>query len=237
MAERDTTLHAGESRFPATAWSLLSRLRDPRDPRVQEYLNRMIETYWRPVYKFVRIAWKRSNEDAKDLTQAFFTHLLEGDLLAKADPERGNFRKLLLAALRNFLANDARSGKAEKRGGGRSIVSLDAEAVDESWVSDPADPQAAFETQWAKEILERSIELLSEHCRPEVFTAFRRFHLEEAPVRQIATELGVPETQVAHHLQDARAALRRFVTDEIRRYVQDETEIARELEALFRGWR
>lgn len=237
MAERDTTLHAGESRFPATAWSLLSRLRDPRDPRVQDYLNRMIEAYWRPVYKFVRIAWKRSNEDAKDLTQAFFAHLLEGDLLAKADPERGNFRKLLLAALRNFLSNDARSGKADKRGGGRTFISLDAESADDAWASDPADPQAAFETQWAREILERSIELLSKECRPEVFTSFKRFHLEEVPVRQIAAELGEPETQVAHHLQDARAALRRFVTDEIRRYVQDETEIARELEALFRGWR
>ncbi|HLF94746.1 MAG TPA: sigma-70 family RNA polymerase sigma factor, partial [Planctomycetota bacterium] len=120
MAEQDTRLRAGESRFPATAWSLLSRLRDPRDPRVQEYLNRMIETYWRPVYKYVRIAWKRSNEDAKDLTQAFFVHLLEGDLLAKADPERGNFRKLLMAALRNFLSNEARADKAEKRGGGRT---------------------------------------------------------------------------------------------------------------------
>jgi len=236
MAEQDTRLRAGESRFPATAWSLLSRLRDPRDPRVQEYLNRMIEAYWRPVYKYVRIAWKRSNEDAKDLTQAFFVHLLEGDLLAKADPERGNFRKLLMAALRNFLSNEARAEKAEKRGGGRTVVSLDGDAGD-SWASDPADPAEAFEAQWAREILERSIGLLGERCRPEVYAAFRRFHLEEASVKQIAAETGATEARVAHHLQDARGILRRLVTDEIRRYVQDETEIARELETLFRGWR
>lgn len=236
MAEQDTRIRAGESRFPATAWSLLSRLRDPRDPRVQEYLNRMIETYWRPVYKYVRIAWKRSNEDAKDLTQAFFVHLLEGDLLAKADPERGNFRKLLMTALRNFLSNEARADKAEKRGGGRTVVSLDGDAGD-SWASDPADPQAAFEAQWAREILERSIAILGERCRPEVYAAFRRFHLEEASVKQIAAESRATEAQVAHHLQDARGILRRLVTDEIRRYVQDETEIARELETLFRGWR
>jgi len=236
MAEQDTRLRAGESRFPATAWSLLSRLRDPRDPRVQEYLNRMIETYWRPVYKYVRIAWKRSNEDAKDLTQAFFVHLLEGDLLAKADPERGNFRKLLMAALRNFLSNEARADKAEKRGGGRTVVSLDGDAGD-SWASDPADPAEAFEAQWAREILERSIGLLGERCRPEVYAAFRRFHLEEASVKQIAAETRATEAQVAHHLQDARGILRRLVTDEIRRYVQDESEIVRELETLFRGWR
>src|SRR4029077_8519893 len=148
MAEKDTAIQAGGSRFPATAWSLLSRLRDPKDPRVQAYLNRMIETYWRPIYKYVRLAWKRSNEDAKDLTQAFFIHLLEGDLLARADPERGNFRKLLLASLRNFLANEARAGHAQKRGGGRVIVSLDAE-TEEGGLPDPADPQEAFEGQWA----------------------------------------------------------------------------------------
>jgi RNA polymerase sigma-70 factor (ECF subfamily) len=236
MAEKDTAIQAGESRFPATAWSLLSQLRDPRDPRVQEYLNRMIEMYWRPIYKYVRIAWKRSNEDAKDLTQAFFIHLLEGDLLARADPERGNFRKLLLAALRNFLANEARSGHAQKRGGGRVIVSLDARTDDEG-SSDPADPKEAFESQWAKELLERAIDKLSRTVRPQVFTAFRRFHLEDAAVRDIARELKATEAQVGHYIQDARTVLRRLVMDEIREYVHDETEIARELDELFKGWR
>jgi RNA polymerase sigma factor (sigma-70 family) len=236
MAEKDTAIRAGESRFPPTAWSILSRLRDPRDPRVQEYLNRMIEMYWRPIYKYVRIAWKRSNEDAKDLTQAFFIHLLEGDLLARADPERGNFRKLLLASLRNFLANEARADHAQKRGGGRVIRSLDA-GTEDAGAADPQDPQEAFESQWARELLERSIEKLSRTVRPQVFTAFRRFHLEDAAVRQIAGELKATEAQVGHFIQDARTVLRRLVMDEIREYVHDETEIARELDELFKGWR
>jgi RNA polymerase sigma factor (sigma-70 family) len=236
MAEKDTAIHAGESRFPATAWSLLSRLRDPKDPRVQEYLNRMMQMYWRPIYKYVRIAWKRSNEDAKDLTQAFFIHLLEGDLLAKADPERGNFRKLLMTALRNFLANELRAGHAQKRGGGRVIVSLDA-GVDEGGASDPNDPQEAFESQWARELLGRAIDKLSKTVRPPVFAAFRRFHLEDAGVRQISAELKATEAQVGHFIQDARTVLRRLVMDEIREYVTDETEIARELDELFKGWR
>jgi RNA polymerase sigma-70 factor (ECF subfamily) len=236
MAENDTAIRAGESRFPPTAWSILSRLRDPHDPRVQEYLNRMIEMYWRPIYKYVRIAWKRSNEDAKDLTQAFFIHLLEGDLLARADPERGNFRKLLLASLRNFLANEARAGHAQKRGGGRVIRSLDA-GTEDGGAADPEDPQEAFESQWARELLERSIEKLSKTVRPQVFTAFRRFHLEDAAVRQIAGELKATEAQVGHFIQDARTVLRRLVMDEIREYVHDEAEIARELDELFKGWR
>jgi len=236
MAEHDTAIQAGGSQFPPTAWSLLSRLRDPSDPRVQEYLNRMIQVYWRPVYKFVRIAWKRSNEDAKDLTQAFFIHLLEGDLLARADPERGNFRKLLLASLRNFLSNESRAGHAQKRGGGRVIVSLDA-GPDDGAAADPKDPQEAFEAQWGRELLERAIEKLSKTVRPVVFAAFRRFHLEDASVKEIAAELKATEAQVGHHLQDARTVLRRLVTDEIREYVHDETEIGRELDQLFKGWR
>ena len=236
MAEHDTAIQAGGSHFPPTAWSLLSRLRDPSDPRVQEYLNRMIQMYWRPVYKFVRISWKRSNEDAKDLTQAFFIHLLEGELLARADPERGNFRKLLLAALRNFLSNEARAGHAQKRGGGRVIVSLDV-GVEEGGAPDPQDPQEAFESQWGRELLERAIDKLSKTVRPPVFQAFRRFHLDDAPVRDIAVELKSTEAQVGHHLQDARTVLRRLVMDEIREYVHDETEIARELDQLFKGWR
>ena len=166
---------------------------------------------------------------------AFFIHLLEGDLLAKADPDRGNFRKLLLTSLRNFLSNEARASQALKRGGGRNVVSLDANEGD--WAADPADPQEAFEAQWSKDLLEKAIDRLSSSVRPEVFTAFRRFHLEEVAVRSIASELRATEAQVGHFLQDARTALRRLVTEEIREYVHEEGEIARELDHLFKGWR
>ena len=235
MAEKDTAIQEGGSRFPATAWSLLSRLRDPRDPRVQEYLNRMIEMYWRPIYKYVRIAWKRTNEDAKDLTQAFFIHLIEGDLLAKADPDRGNFRKLLMTSLRNFLSNESRAGHAQKRGGGRVIVSLD--LAEETGAHDSNDPKEAFESQWAKDVLGRSIDKLSHTVRPQVFSAFRLFHLEDTAVRDIAAQLKATEAQVGHFIQDARMVLRRLVMDEIRDYVHDDAEIARELDELFKGWK
>lgn len=235
--EPDTSTGSGQTRFPPTAWSLVEQLRDPRDPRMREYLDRMIRAYWRPLYKYMIFKWKRSSEDAKDLVQAFFVHVLEGGLLAQADRERGNFRSLLLASLNNFLSNQIRAAEAVKRGGGRKLLSLDAEEVDPSWTADGADPEAEFEAQWAREVLERSLQKLQESARPEVFLAFRRFHLEGLPVRQIALELGRPESQVAHHLRDARAALRRIVTDAVREYVQDESEIPRELDLLFRGWR
>lgn len=232
----DTSCVPGPDRFPPTAWSLVERVRDPKDPRVRDYLERMIRMYWRPLYNYVRIRWKRSVEDSKDLIQAFFVHVLEGGLLAGADRQRGNFRSLLLTSLNNFLANEVRAAETLKRGGGRKLLSLDVEEVDPAWTADGADPEAEFEAQWAREILEQSLQKLQETVRPEVFLAFRRFHLEGVPVRQIARELDRPESQVAHHLRDARAALRRIVIDAIREYVRDESEIPQELDLLFKGW-
>lgn len=236
MGHPDTKIGAGHSEFPPTAWTLLGQLRDPQDPGYRSYLERMIDQYWRPIYKFIRITWKRSNEDAKDLTQSFFIHLLEGNLFEKADPERGNFRKLLLASLRNYLINVERGSQAIKRGGGRPRISLDGE-IDVSPASKEGDPQEEFEAQWAREILERSIAQLSRKIRVQAFAAFKRFHLEGAPAKTIAAELAVTETQVAHFLQDARSVLRTLVMDEIRTYVHDEQELQRELETLFQGWR
>jgi RNA polymerase sigma-70 factor (ECF subfamily) len=234
--DQDTAGPGGPAQFPATAWSLVERLRDPKDPEVRAYLDRMIRLYWRPVYRFVRVSWKRSNEDAKDLTQAFFIHLLEGKVFASADPDRGNFRKLLLASLRNFLANEARASSAAKRGGGRRIVSLDDQG-DAAGSEDVGDPRAIFEGQWARALLERCLEGLKAGVRPEIYAAFEKFHLHDLPVARVAEELGVSVSQVGHFLHDARVALRRLVTDEIRQYVKDESEIDRELELLFQGWR
>lgn len=231
MAGADTTLSEGQSRFPQTAWTLVERLRDPRNPEVRECLERLADSYWRPVYKYIRIAWKRSNEDSKDLTQAFFVRLMEGDLLARADREKGNFRKFLLVSLKNFLANDARDAKAVKRGGRLKIVSLDDDALD------PEDPQAGFEAQWGKELLNHAIERMEGRVRSEAYQAFRQFHLEGIPVKQIASDLGANQNKVGHWLQAARTELRSLVTEEIRQYVKDESEIPRELDVLFGGWK
>src|SRR5262249_30984392 len=80
--------------------------------------------YWYPVYAFLRRS-ARPGEDAQDLTQAFFTHLLEKNVLAAVDPSRGKFRTFLLTCCTNFLANQRDAARALKRGGGRPLLSLD----------------------------------------------------------------------------------------------------------------
>jgi len=236
MGSPDTQIGAGQSQFPPTAWTLLAQLRDPQNPAFRVHLESLTSLYWRPIYKYIRIAWKRSNEDAKDLTQTFFVQLMEGTLFERANPERGNFRKLLLAALRNFLINVERGARAAKRGGGRPLIPLTNE-VDIARAPESSDPNAEFDSEWAREILERSIGHLRQKVRPQVFQAFDLFHLKGMPVKDIARTLGATETQVAHHLQDARNSLRILVMEEIRQYVVDEQELIVELESLFQGWR
>jgi hypothetical protein len=70
----------GGDRFPSTHWSAAARSSDPRERR--RAFEAIVQAYWKPVYKYVRIHWRRSNEDAKDLTQSFFTRLIEKDDLA-----------------------------------------------------------------------------------------------------------------------------------------------------------
>ena len=87
-------------------------------------LSELCRIYWRPVYGFLRReGYER--EDAQDLTQGFFTHLIERRGYARADREKGRFRSFLLKVLKNFVADARDSENALKRGGGMILEKLD----------------------------------------------------------------------------------------------------------------
>src|SRR5688572_32879182 len=120
-------------------------------------LEELCRTYWYPLYAYVRRSGK-SPEEAEDLTQEFFARLLEKDLFAQADRERGRFRTFLLTALQRFLANEWHRSQAQKRGGGVSIVSIDASHAEERYHAEPADastPERLYERRWALTLLDR----------------------------------------------------------------------------------
>src|SRR6185295_8805317 len=96
----------------------------------REALATLCETYWYPLYGFLR-GRGHSAEDAQDLTQAFFARVLEKDTIGHADPARGRFRSFLLTALKNFAANEHDREFARKRGGGSQIVSLESERAED----------------------------------------------------------------------------------------------------------
>ena len=102
-------------------------------------------------------------EDAQDLTQEFFARLLERNSLRLADRKRGRFRTFLLTSLKHFLINEWNKANREKRGGGRQIISLDAEETETRFRAEPADnrsPDKAFERRWAMVLLDRVLDQL-----------------------------------------------------------------------------
>ena len=122
-AENKTTPGA----FITTRWNLILSGADSRngDREIREALAELCRIYWRPIFFFIARRGY-SPQDAEDLTQDFFVHILKGDWLQKADPARGRFRSLLLKSLQNFLNDALDRSNSRKRGGGISFISWDA---------------------------------------------------------------------------------------------------------------
>src|SRR4029077_20163367 len=102
-----------------------------RNPAAADYarsLDTLCARYWKPVYSYIRIAWAKSNEDAKDLTQAFFAWLLQEDALRRYEAGRGGFRAYLKVLLRRFVGHAERDLQRLKRGGGARVFSLEGDA-------------------------------------------------------------------------------------------------------------
>ncbi len=132
-----------------TRWSIVLNAR-AGDERAERALAEICEAYWFPLYVFVRRSG-RSAEDAEDLTQSFFAKLIEKGYLQKADQERGRLRSFLLASLKNFMADEWDKSQAQKRGGGKQLVSIDQAAAEERYALEPKDeasPDRLFEKRW-----------------------------------------------------------------------------------------
>lgn len=152
--------------FATTHWSVVLAARNPDSPEGADALGRLCAAYWYPLYAYVR---RRGHEpeDARDLTQEFFARLLEKNFLRLVDPGRGRFRAFLVMAMDRFLAKEWRRQNREKRGGGRALQSLDADAGERRYRCEPAQnssPEHLFDRRWALTLLERSLAHLGREC-------------------------------------------------------------------------
>ena len=112
-----------QARFDQTHWSIVLPAANQHEPGAQEALEHLCKTYWPPLYAFLR-RQGQSPENAKDLTQGFFAHLLRGDRLRRVRPEKGKFRSFLLTCLNNYVQNERHKQNAEKRGGGLIAIPI-----------------------------------------------------------------------------------------------------------------
>lgn len=228
--------------FATTRWSLvLAAGKQPADDS-RAALEALCKAYWYPVYAYVRRRTAQA-DDAQELTQAFFAFVLERNTLAAADPDRGRFRAFLLTACHNFLANAWAKESAQKRGGGRAVLSLDFEQGEDRYRLEPADrftPERWFERQWALTLLDRVLGLLRDEfardgkqAQFDVLKVFLDGQKDPLSSAELAARLNVSEGAARVIVHRLRRRYREILREEIAQTVADESEIDDEIRGLF----
>jgi RNA polymerase sigma-70 factor (ECF subfamily) len=212
-----------------------------RGPESAAALEQLCQTYWFPIYAYVR-RHVADPESAKDFTQDFFARLLEQNLVGLADPQRGKFRAYVLTLLKHFLANQWERDRALKRGGGRAPISLDALPAEERYALEPATtftPDQAFDRKWAQatvtnvqDQLRRDYEAAGMGPRYQRLKVFLLHGHAPASYATTAAELGLTEAAVKSAIFTLRRRFAELFRHEIAQTVDSPGEVEAEIRHL-----
>lgn len=229
------------SAFSTTHWSVVLAAGHGSVTSATEALEKLCRTYWFPLYAFAR-RQGNSPEDAQDLTQDFFSRLLEKNYLAKADPERGRFRTFLLGSLKNFLINEWKREGRLKRGGGLEFVSIDTNAAEEWFAAEAShesNPDAEYETRWAVTLVEQALTVLRQEFnaadKTMLFDELRGFIWGDksgASYAEIGTRLDLSEGAVKMAVHRLRERFRELLRMEVAQTVARPEDVDDELRHL-----
>lgn len=219
---------------------MVLQAREGGSPQASECLSKLCETYWPPVYAYLRRCGHAS-ADAKDLAQGFFAHLLEKDGLRNLSHGRGKFRSFLLTCLQNFTQNVRERASAQKRGGGLSAVSLEelSEGDSQFEPSKGLTPEEAFEAQWAEALMARAVERLrkmyTDAGKAGLFEQLKDLQLGEHGARgyaDIGAQVGLSEAAVKTAVHRMRLRHRDLLRREIARTIGVDEDVEEELRYL-----
>ena len=242
LRDRDTDIGGPNGRFPLTPRSaILAASSDDPLLRARGFAT-LVDAYWKPVYRAIRLHFKKSNEEAKDLTQAFFLDALERALFESYDDERARFRTFVRTCLRNFVVRSDQSASRLKRGGSAVTLSFDFVQAEAELLTATA-PQSldeAFARDLARSLREAALREMQTHFEARGKQAyvelFRRYDLvdpEERPTyRELAEELDMKTTDVTNRLAHVRQVFRRTVLERLRAITVDEAEFRDEAREL-----
>jgi RNA polymerase sigma factor (sigma-70 family) len=230
------------SAFVTTQWTVVLSAARNDTPRARAALESLCQTYWHPLYAYVRRRG-HSPEDAQDLTQEFFARILERNAVATVSRDKGRFRSFLLASLNHFLADEWDKSRAQKRGGGK-VITLDPQ-IAETQLSEAAarglTPEQAFEHRWAITLLEQVYHRLGEEYRQQgkasLFDALRLTlagSSAAAPYAELARQLDLTEGAVKVAVHRLRQRYRDLLRQTIADTVAGPEEVEDELRYLFR---
>jgi RNA polymerase sigma factor (sigma-70 family) len=246
--DNDTNLGGPLAVFPATRCSLVRDAASPDSAIRKLATETLISAYWKPVYKYIRIKWKQSNEDAKDLTQAFFSLALEKAYFDRFDPTKARFRTFVRLCVDRFVSKGQRAESTLKRGGTVEVLSVDFESADEELRHQAAAPEPDaddyFRHEWVRGLFALAVEDLRRHCaeadKDTHFALFQRYDLQSRDASvdgltyaRLAKEFGLSTTQVTNYLASTRRQFRQLILDRLAAATGSEEEFQHEARRLF----
>jgi RNA polymerase sigma factor (sigma-70 family) len=235
------TLQQGGASFATTHWSIVAQSALTNVPQAENALTKLCETYWPPIYSFIRRRGYAPS-DAQDLTQSFFAFFLRTKAYARTDRLHGKFRSFLLASVKNFLADTWDHNQAIRRGGDYQFVPLDPETA-ESFYDAPSAPDSTperlFELRWAKTVTAGALDSLRQELQVEgklkLFDQLKSFLAGGSVLPSYddaSARIGLSRATVKTHVYRLRQRYREIVRREIARTVSAPHEIDEELHYL-----
>jgi RNA polymerase sigma factor (sigma-70 family) len=239
--DEDTKIGGPRRNFPATRRSaiLATRSADPAI-RTQAY-ETLVSMYWKPSYKYVRIKWRESNENTKDLIQGFFARAIEKGYFQGYDPAKASFRTYLRTCLDGFVANERKAAGRLKR----SAPTLDFDEaereLEQAGAADALSMEDYFHREWVRNLFGLAVEALrTELERREKETHFKiflRYDLDDSPgekvtYQRIAQEFGISPSDVTNYLALARREFRKILLRMLRDATGGEQEFKAEARLL-----
>jgi len=228
--------------FATTHWSVVVQAGEVESPQTSEALAQLCNTYWYPLYVYVRRKGYAAH-DAQDLTQEFFARLLARNYLGGVDRRKGKFRSFLLGALEHFLAKEWRRAHAQKRGGGHATFSLDEVDAESRYLLEPAHdltPEKIYDRRWATTILRQAMSELQRDYetrhQSELFANVESLLSPDGAsgsYAEIATSLGMNEGALKVAVHRLRKRYGELIRAQIAQTVATPQEIEEELRYLF----
>jgi DNA-directed RNA polymerase specialized sigma24 family protein len=172
---------------------------------------------------------------------------VDKEFLAATGPEKGRFRTFLLLCLKRFLANERDRQRAQKRGGGRTLVPINRDEAESRYQAEPADaatPERIFERRWALALLDQVLTRLEGDYRGSskeaLFARLKVYLVANATTESyaaVAANLGLTEGAVKVAVHRLRRRYGELLQNEVARTLERPGDVKEEIQTLFAALR
>jgi len=241
----DTDIGGAHQRFPVTNQSAIAAARSEDQVVRQRAFDTILNSYWKPTYKYIRLKWHANNEDAKDLTQGFFADAFEKNHFAHYNARKASFQTFLRTCLDGFVANERKAGKRLKRGGDVNhfqfdFLSAEDEIAMQAMQANDLNPEDYFHREWVRWMFTMSVDTLRQRYeasgRQVHFQLFEAYDLNDddtsVSYASLAETFALEPATVNSYLAATRRDFRRIVLDKLREITATDEEFRTEARSL-----